>query len=131
MKTLTKRMNAINPVNILAPLAMLVSLCLIQLNDTTTALGYQHIVVAFIITAALTAVRFWLQRKPAKKIFSIPFYALNITFVMLATYFYFTGELDSIRIPHALAWCLLVSALTIPTRPQPRFDNLTTKSSNT
>ncbi|NQZ07545.1 MAG: hypothetical protein HRT35_10325 [Algicola sp.] len=128
MKTLTRRMNAINPVNILAPLAILASLCLIQLNGATAALGYQHIVVALIITAALTAFKFWLQRKPAQRPFSIPFYALSITFVMLATYF--TGELDSTRIPHALAWCLLVSALTIPVRPQPTSGNLTTKSSD-
>lgn len=128
MKTLTKRMNAINPVNILVPLAMLVSLCLIQLNGTTTALGYQHIVVALIFTVVLTAVKFWLQRKPAKRPFSIPFYALILT--LLALFIYFTCEHDSSRITHTLAYTLLLSALTIPVRPQPTFDNLTTKSSD-
>lgn len=128
MKTLTRRMNAINPVNILAPLAMLASLCLLQLNGATAALGYQHIVVALIITAALTAFKFWLQRKPAKKIFSIPFYALMLTFITLTSYF--TCEHDSSRITHTLAYTLLLSVLTIPVRPQPTFDNVTTKSSD-
>ncbi|SGZ09505.1 hypothetical protein [Moritella viscosa] len=130
---LKQKITVFNAINILASLAMLASLCLIQLNGITTALGYQHVVVALIVTAALTTFRFWLQRRavkrqPVKVQLSILFYTLMLTLFTL--FIYFTCEHDNSRTTHALAYALLLSALTIPTRPQPTLDDLTTKSSD-